>query len=74
MLIGREFIWLIAIALVIATPLTWYLIQQWQENLTLQAVINPLRFVMPGLFVFIFAWATIGFYRSVPLLQILRKH
>lgn len=61
MLISREFVWLILIALLIATPLTWYLIQEWQQNFTLQAVINPLRFLMAGVSVLIFAWLTISF-------------
>jgi putative ABC transport system permease protein len=61
LLITREFIWLIAIALLVATPLTWYLIKQWEQNFTLQAVINPLRFVMAGVLVFLVAWFTISF-------------
>ncbi|HEY9047105.1 MAG TPA: ABC transporter permease [Ohtaekwangia sp.] len=60
-LIAREFIWLIAVALIVATPLTWYLIQQWEQNFTLQAVINPLRFLLAGIAVFVFAWITISF-------------
>lgn len=61
LLITREFIWLIVIALAVATPLTWYLIEQWEQNFTLQAVINPLRFVMAGISVFLVAWLTISF-------------
>ncbi len=61
MLISREFIWLIAIALILATPLTWYLIERWEQNFTLQAVINPLRFLIAGLSVLAFAWLTISF-------------
>jgi putative ABC transport system permease protein len=60
LLITREFIWLIVIALVVATPLTWYLISRWEQNFTLQAVINPLRFAMAGLAVFLVAWLTIS--------------
>jgi putative ABC transport system permease protein len=60
MLISREFVLLIGIALIIATPVTWYLIQQWEQNFTLQAAINPLRFLMAGAFVFIVAWLAIG--------------
>jgi putative ABC transport system permease protein len=60
MLITREFIWLIMIALVVATPLTWYLISRWEQNFTLQAVINPLRFSMAGMAVFFVAWLTIS--------------
>lgn len=61
MLITREFVWLIGIALLLATPLTWYLIAEWEQNFTLQAVINPLRFVMAGVAVFLVAWLTISF-------------
>ena len=59
-LIAQEFIILIAIALIIATPLTWYFILEWEQNFSLQAVINPLRFLMAGVAVFIFAWFTIA--------------
>jgi putative ABC transport system permease protein len=60
MLIAREFVWLILIALVIATPMTWFLIQEWEQNFTLQAVINPLRFLVAGISVLTFAWLTIS--------------
>jgi putative ABC transport system permease protein len=60
LLIAREFIWLIVIAFVAATPLTWYLIKEWQQNFTLQAMINPLRFVLAALAVLTFAWVTIS--------------
>jgi putative ABC transport system permease protein len=59
-LIAREFLWLIVVALIVSTPITWYLIQRWEQNFTLQAPINPLRFLIAGLCVFLFAWLTIG--------------
>jgi putative ABC transport system permease protein len=61
MLIAREFVLLIIVASIIATPITWYLIQRWEQNFTLQAVINPMRFFMASAFVFIVAWLSIGF-------------
>ncbi|MEJ7646225.1 MAG: ABC transporter permease [Chryseolinea sp.] len=54
-LIAREFLLLIAIALIVATPLTWYLIQQWEQNFTLQAEINPTRFLIAGVSVLVVA-------------------
>lgn len=60
LLIAREFIWLIVIALVVATPITWYLIGRWEQNFTLQAVINPVQFLVAGLVVLTFAWMTIS--------------
>lgn len=59
-LIAREFLWLIVIALIVSTPITWYLIGRWEQNFTLQAVINPYRFLVAGVSVFVFAWLTIG--------------
>ncbi|HMJ67413.1 MAG TPA: ABC transporter permease [Cyclobacteriaceae bacterium] len=59
-LIAREFIWLIVIAVLAATPLTWYLIKEWQQNFTLQAMINPLRFLLAAVAVLTFAWVTIS--------------
>jgi putative ABC transport system permease protein len=59
-LIAREFIVLILLALVAATPLTWYLIGRWEQNFTLQAVINPVQFLVAGVAVFAFAWITIS--------------
>jgi putative ABC transport system permease protein len=60
-LIAREFVVLILAALVLATPLTWWLIARWEQNFTLQAVINPTQFLVAGLAVFVFAWVTISF-------------
>jgi putative ABC transport system permease protein len=60
-LITREFIWLIVVGLAIATPLTWYLIKEWSQNFTLQAMINPVRFLMAGLAVFFVAGLAISF-------------
>ncbi len=61
MLIAREFVGLILIAFALATPLTWYLIMKWELNFTLQAVINPLRFLIAGISVLAFAWLIISF-------------
>ena len=60
-LIAREFVLLIVVALIIATPITWYLIQRWEQNFTLQAVINPARFLIAGASVFVVAWLSISF-------------
>lgn len=61
MLIAREFTIMIVLALVVATPITWYLIAWWQQNFTLQATINPLQFLVAGILVIAFAWTIISF-------------
>jgi putative ABC transport system permease protein len=61
MLIAHEFSLLIVLGFALATPLTWFLIQEWEQNFTLQAGINPLRFLIAGLAVLTFAWLTMSF-------------
>lgn len=59
-LITKEFAFLIFVALVVATPVTWYLISRWEQNFILQATINPVRFLLAGTVVFLVAWLTIS--------------
>ncbi len=49
----RESIALTAIAFIIATPLSWYIIDGWLDNFLLRVSINPLWFVIPGMMVFL---------------------
>ena len=60
-LITREFLVLVLAALLVAIPITWMVIQQWEQNFTLQAAINPMRFAVAGIAVMVLSWITIGF-------------
>lgn len=60
MLIAKEFIWLVAVALIVATPITWYFIVRWEQNFTLQATINPTRFLIAGFSVLVVACTVIS--------------
>ncbi len=48
-LLSTEFIKLIAIAFVLAIPLSWYFIQSWLQNFAYRVEISPLVFVYTGL-------------------------
>jgi putative ABC transport system permease protein len=60
-LISKEFMWLIAIAFVIAIPLTYYLVSQWLQNFTDRISIGPLTFIIAGISVIVIAWLTVSF-------------
>jgi ABC-type antimicrobial peptide transport system permease subunit len=60
-LFSKEFIILIAIAFLIATPLAWYFMHQWLQDYAYRINISPWLFVAGGLAAIIIALATISF-------------
>jgi putative ABC transport system permease protein len=59
-LLSREFIELILLAILIATPLTWWIIGRWLENYPYQAGISWPVFILTGLLVIVFALLAVG--------------
>lgn len=59
-LLSKEFIKLIAIAFVIATPLAWYIMHQWLQNYAYRTGISWWIFAGAGLLALIIALATIS--------------
>lgn len=60
-LLSKGFVKLIALALVIATPLSWYAMQQWLEGFANRIDLSPWSFVLAGLIALGVAFATISF-------------
>jgi putative ABC transport system permease protein len=54
-LLSREFLDLIALAILFATPLTWWVIRKWMEGYPYQAGINWLIFIITAILVIGFA-------------------
>lgn len=63
-LMSRDFIVLIAISIVIATPVSWYAMNKWLEGFAYQKEITPWIFVVAGIAALIIAMLTIS-YQSV---------
>jgi putative ABC transport system permease protein len=62
-LFSKEFTWLIAIAFLIATPLTWYFMNQWLQNypLTFRVTLSWWIFLTGGIASMIIALTTVSF-------------
>jgi putative ABC transport system permease protein len=60
-LFSKEFIILIAIAFVIATPIAWYYMHQWLQDYAYRIDISWWLFAVSGLAAIIIALATISF-------------
>ena len=60
-MMSREFVKLVLIALVIATPLAWYAMTRWLETFAYHVPVNALIFVYAGVAALIIALATVSF-------------
>jgi putative ABC transport system permease protein len=61
-MLSKEFIQWVFIALIIATPVTWYLLIKWSENYPYKVPISWWIFPLSGLIALIFAWISMSYY------------
>jgi len=61
MLLSRDFLRLVFISFVIATPVAWYLMNRWLQDYVNRIDISWAVFVSAGVFVIIISMFTIGF-------------
>ncbi|MEM9391399.1 MAG: FtsX-like permease family protein, partial [Bacteroidota bacterium] len=60
-LLSKDFLLLVAIANVIAWPLSWYVMNQWLSTFAYRINISPLIFLISGFGVLIIAFLSVGF-------------
>jgi putative ABC transport system permease protein len=61
-LLLNDFTKLILIAILIATPLAWWAMDQWLDNFTYKVGIHPLIFVGSGTILLIISWITLSYF------------
>ena len=61
-LLSKDFIKLVIIAIFIATPFSWYAMQQWLQEYAYHLPVKWWTFAMAGTIALIIAMATIGFH------------
>jgi putative ABC transport system permease protein len=57
-----DFTKLILIAIAIATPITWYVMDSWLNNFSYQVKIQPLVFIFSGLMLVLVSWITLSYF------------
>ena len=62
LLLSRNFSLLLIISFVIASPITYWLLQRWLEGFAYRISINPLLFVLGGVIALTIALLTIGYH------------
>lgn len=60
-LLVKDFTQLVLIAVALAVPLVWWVMQNWLQNFSYRITINPVVFVITGLSLVLIAWITLGF-------------
>jgi predicted permease len=58
---SREFVWLVGIAFLIATPVAWYFVHQWVQDYAFRLPISGWVFVAGGLAVLVIALGTVSY-------------
>lgn len=61
LLVSKEFMWLVVIAVVIATPLAWWGMSKWLENFAYRVSIGWWVFAVAGIIAFVIAFITVSF-------------
>jgi len=61
MLLVKDFTKLVLIAVVLAVPLVWWLMNNWLQNFSFRVTINPLVFVLSGVGLVLVCWTTLSF-------------
>jgi len=59
-LLSRDFLKLVIIALMIATPLAWYFMNKWLQDFAYRISIGWLTFMIAGVLAFFIAFVTIA--------------
>ncbi len=62
MLLSRNFTFLIIVSFIIASPVTYWLLQQWLDSFAYRIAINPFLFMLGGLMALTIALLTIGYH------------
>ncbi|WP_336517734.1 ABC transporter permease [Pollutibacter soli] len=60
-LLSKDFLLLVLIALIIATPIAWYYMNQWLQNFAYRINISWWIFILAGMLAFVVALFTVGF-------------
>ncbi len=61
LLLSREFLLLLAAAMLIAWPVAWYLMQRWLQNFAYRIELDWLTFLAGGLIALTVAALTVGY-------------
>ena len=60
-LFSKEFVWLVGIAFLIATPVAWYFVDEWLQDYAFRLPISGWVFVVGGLAALLIALGTVSF-------------
>jgi putative ABC transport system permease protein len=61
LLLVKDFTRLVLIAVMLAVPLVWWLMNSWLQNFSFRITINPIVFVITGVTLVLVCWITLGF-------------
>ena len=61
-MLSKEFVQWIIIALIIASPVSWYILKEWAKNYPYKVDLSWWIFPLAGIIALVFAWISISYY------------
>jgi len=61
-LLSRDFLLLIGLSLIIASPVAWYITHRWLQDFVYRAPVSNWIFLLSGALVLLLGWLTVGFH------------
>ncbi len=61
LLLVKDFTRIVLLAVLLAVPLVWWMMNEWLENFTFRTSIDPLIFLGTGVMLLLMAWITLGY-------------
>ena len=60
-LLVKDFTRLVLVAVVLAVPLVWWVMDDWLQNFSYRITVSPMVFVITGIGLVLIAWITLSF-------------
>lgn len=60
-LLSKNTLKLVLISILISIPVSWYLMEDWLQNFVFRVEINPMIFILSGIFAILLAWAVLSY-------------
>lgn len=61
LMISKEFTWLVLIAFLLASPIAWYIMENWLQGFAYHVTLGIGVFILAGLAALIIAWLTVSY-------------
>ncbi len=68
-LLSKDTLKLVLVSIILSIPVSWYLMEHWLHNFVFRVEINPIVFILSGVFAILLAWAVLSYQTITASIQ-----